>query len=591
MATVIKDFEEYENMYQRIISTIRFDEKSRRNKYLYDTSKKNPLSYEDTYRFSGNQLCINPQYYKRHVKEIEELVVNTMKSTTQDSINITDSSLVTKEVLDAIIQNPNIKIVTLPKDKYISKEDRERLLKGINHLNCFVDFEKEADALYEYVPGLTISNYPTIAGVTVENFGNSTILLKIDEYLEESELTLLKNLFEKFPKEKTVVSFERNDQIKEVLSAIVSNSIFINNKSSFTKEDYQRFEEITDNKVSFLVGFQTTATPKQLREREEILDTIVEEVKAKDLSPLEEYMYLYNVTKLFKEYKEVPENLPTAHSRQSEFTLFNEYMVCVGYAELLEKLVSRLGNSDISTVTYNCIVQAKEGPVGHTRCITMLKDEKYRVKGTYISDPTWDAVKYYEKYRDEDGKIQINLEKPTAQVDLYSHFLMTKKEMLDENEEYAEPDITDVLFQTDSKFKKEEILDYTYRKAEWAVETLFLQEYLEKEECQNLIDRIGKNQKPISKETLSSAITNLYSKIYQMNNDKIRELVEDTMHYNDVKHQKNFKRTKHKFSDTTQEDTIPTVIETLPPSIVSSTTALLMRDASIPVKTTSRRTK
>lgn len=590
MATIIKDFEEYENMYQRIISTIRFDQALVGNLFLY-TSPKIPLSYEDAYPSLGNQLFINPKYYRHHKKEIQELVVATVKSTTQDTMNIFASELVTSEVVDAIVKNANLKIVTLPRDEYISKEDRTRILdSGVHRLNCAVDFEKEEDTLYEYIPGLTITNYPSVGKATVEGFATDKVYLSINEPLSNKQLALLRKLFEKYPQQKVLIDFASKEQLKEVLDTVKAEHILFPKMSNFTKEDCHFLEQHYDN-VSFQVGFRATATPKQIREKEEILDTITKEAKEKDLSPLEEYMYLYNVTKLFKTYKEVPKDLPSMHSRQSEFTLFNEYMVCVGYADLLEKLVKRLNNPNVSTVEYSCSVQDGNKSVGHSRCLTRIKDEKYGVDGIYISDPTWDCVRYYERYRDKEGVIQEDENKPTADIDLYNHFLMTKKEMVDENENYSSPDITDVLFEKYTPFDKSEISDFNYRIAEIAVEDLMhlsLSE-MSDEQIKKIMERIGNKQSPISKEILESAITNLYSKIYVSNEEKIAGLVETTLSHNDKRQKKNFRNTRYKFSDSIQPSS--GVVFTSPPTFVFQTPDISVMTESVIPKETHKRSK
>lgn len=134
---------------------------------------------------------------------------------------------------------------------------------------------------------------------------------------------------------------------------------------------------------------------------ESLLYKIVE--PAKDLSPFEKYIYAYNIVKNFKEYKESKRKLL---SRELYDILENEYIVCVGFCELLSDLLFKL---NISNVCFGIEGKYKKdnSPWNHERLYINIKDDKYGINGFYVSDPTWDN---------------------DLEADYYNHLALTNKE-------------------------------------------------------------------------------------------------------------------------------------------------------------------
>ena len=143
---------------------------------------------------------------------------------------------------------------------------------------------------------------------------------------------------------------------------------------------------------------------------EKKLNDLVDSVKRANLSPFEKYLAVYNIVKKFKAYKENPDNF--WDSRKLKYILDNEYMVCVGYANLLVVLLEKVGISsmvvgssvDISYddgFTKECICTKF---CGHQRNIVKIDDDKYNIYGIYVVDATWDN---------------------NMSIDLYNHAVMT----------------------------------------------------------------------------------------------------------------------------------------------------------------------
>ena len=110
------------------------------------------------------------------------------------------------------------------------------------------------------------------------------------------------------------------------------------------------------------------------------------------LSPFELYTKLYQTAKDFKPYKEVNNGGNIDDSRNLSKLLFNEYIVCVGYANLLQEFCKRY---NIETYYMTVSVVPKDTKDlnesrGHARLLVKMKDEKYGIDGLYVTDPTWD---------------------------------------------------------------------------------------------------------------------------------------------------------------------------------------------------------
>jgi len=558
MAVIINNFEEYEGIYKRIINGIEMDEEVVKGTgiYVYGTSLEQPLGFNDEFKSIGNILYVNETYYDQHREQIDKLIEDTLKNTVKSRIRLDSASLINDRFLNAIAKNKKIKEVKLDPTKNLNKSQIDILVTSdIEKIICSVDFEDDFDFLYEHVPKLTISNYPKIGKMSIDNFASNNVYLKIDEPLSNEQLTQLQKLFEKYPQENVTIEFNDKTQIKEVISTVNSKEIVIADKKEYTEDDYALFSSLPRN-ISIELKPGRTVQPTNSKKREIILNGIIEEVKTHELSPLEKYMYLYNVVKLFKEYKGEKENEENKSiSRHSAFTLFNEYMVCAGYTELLCELVDRLNEPNLKVCEYTCTVwsEKKQEEVKHTKCLVKIKDEKYGVEGVYISDPTWDHVTYHKKYLNDEGKIETDYTVSWANRDLYNHFLLTKEEVVDAKIKYACPDETDILFMGASTFSEEEIeyLPHLVSFAQDAMQKLNPHKEMSIDELNAEISNIS--QPSIGVDKIIAAISSLYSKIFYGSEEQINNLVQQTIEFNNEVQRKNFDKTRDKFNITSNK--------------------------------------
>ena len=137
-------------------------------------------------------------------------------------------------------------------------------------------------------------------------------------------------------------------------------------------------------------------TIKEYLEEESRIDKLIEPIKNSNLSPFEKYLAIYNLVKQFKKYNENSSN--KKESRLLKYILDNEYIVCVGFSDLLTVLLDKVGIPVINAViaiddsyksgfTMDCIPTKL---TAHQRNIVKIDDDKYNIHGIYIADATWD---------------------------------------------------------------------------------------------------------------------------------------------------------------------------------------------------------
>ena len=130
-------------------------------------------------------------------------------------------------------------------------------------------------------------------------------------------------------------------------------------------------------------------------------------------------MYLYDRVRN-REYIHEDENESYIVSRDLSKVLFGNKIVCLGYANIFDVVLKKLGfSADIFYLKNN-------SGIGHARNIIYIKDNKYNIDGVYLFDATWDCKKNHNnKY-------------------LYSYKYFAKT--LDEMNELNKEDYTNITF-------------------------------------------------------------------------------------------------------------------------------------------------
>lgn len=146
----------------------------------------------------------------------------------------------------------------------------------------------------------------------------------------------------------------------------------------------------------------------------------VERIKSFDLSPLEQFMYAYDLVRDRKfKREEVGESLRI--SRDLTSVLLGDKIVCEGFSNELKCILDHLG--------FNCILHnyknmSKKGD-GHSRVAVYIEDKKYGIRGIYSADATWGCRK------DDDSFLNS-----------YCFFALTKNQFA----EIQKRDLVDITF-------------------------------------------------------------------------------------------------------------------------------------------------
>lgn len=118
-----------------------------------------------------------------------------------------------------------------------------------------------------------------------------------------------------------------------------------------------------------------------------IINSLTEQVKKMDLSPIEQVMYLYDIVRDKVYTKETAEEQST-ESRDLTKVLLGKKRVCVGYSNIMSIVLNKLGFKNKIE-----ILNPIKGTRGHARNLVYIEDSKYEIEGLYIFDATWDCKK------------------------------------------------------------------------------------------------------------------------------------------------------------------------------------------------------
>lgn len=381
----------------------------------YFTNEENSFAlHDDIMSFTKKQtdLSINRKFFENNRELIMQIIVSLIKKSACGSFALRDKELLTDEVLNAVFDNKEITSVSLRNMGFsLTKSLYDKAKKNGNIDYIYTD-SIDSELEYTYDDMIVCSNglydgdsYDTLKTTDHINYCgqkgiNHLKLLKPECEIRFSEKYSIDDL-------SALIEFMQANNMKNKITVVVKdkkvmNDFFFSNEELIRSLNMQIY---TNGKYD--INYY-------LDKEKELTDLIR---PAMNLSPLEKYLYAYNIVKQFKEYKENEDDLLA--SRDIYDILDNDYMVCVGYAKLLSDLCAKLDiKCDEISVgvnvgfdkTENEEVIARDNLVengGHARAAVYINDPKYGINGIYFADPTWD------NYMDKD---------------IYVHALMTQNE-------------------------------------------------------------------------------------------------------------------------------------------------------------------
>ncbi len=420
---------------------------------INETSISNPIILEH------DTIKINPTYYKNNQEQIDKFILELINNFKGDKLSL-DKNIINDDLFK-LIKNKDLNEISLgyKREPYVLKEKDLNYIQHIKNITV----EEVEDKLKDSIP--TYLNYKPlnylVGRYDWHDLNNYEVLYFYDP-LSEEEISNLKYIGKQVKK----ISIEYNDfrNILKVISNLsnVEVVIKVEDKFDFPFEYFEQFDNV------FVENNREKYPVKYVIEQEAKLEKLVKNIKNSNLSPLEKYLAVYDIVKKFKQYKENEENLN--QSRKLYELLDNKYIVCLGFAKLLEDLLRRIGIKAVNSVV-EVILNGNELEnynAGHARVLVYLNDPKYNIKGYFVADPTWDN-KMNENY--------------------YNYSLMTPHDReLDKLITYSKDD----LYGSDSF----EELQKRFQKSEFVL-THFMDnlKYFDKEFYENLLKKHGLEEK------------------------------------------------------------------------------------------------
>lgn len=524
------------------------------------TTKNSPFLIEKDDIFHKNILYINSDYFKNHQNKVQKILKTLIGNIKIDEFSIEDKELINNTIIKALSKNKSLKKVSLTEyakdNKYVlSKEDYE-ILKNSSIEK--IKTNAVSDSLLENFDPIISFNYdkPLISSYSYGRLTNEEDTL----FLKKITVSDLENL--KYLKNPNLILEVEENNVEDVLS--ISKRLKElgkeNNVVIRAKNKDKIFARIKENEAyrqdNIYIDIKTEIYPlKDFLNYETTLYEIVEPTK--DLSPFEKYIYIFNVVKQFKYYKENENDKRL--SRNLYDILNNEYIVCVGYSVLLRDLLKKVGiNSigisisvDTSYDDDNTMTSTTRS--GHARAYIYIIDPKYNIDGFYIADPTWnnfmhediythlaltnEEETYTRRYNFIGSNIDTSelfnvksLKEFYSKIDFFTSRISLEKEnifKLYDNPNYISQIIIDLL--TSLQKLSPEFTNQLKNKYKELEKYLYNQKYEHEKEILNEIGNyiVSKVNKPISGKTIMTAVKEVYQKAYYIEGPALENLVKD----------------------------------------------------------------
>ena len=401
-----------------------------------------------------NYIYINTLYARNEKNKLHQQLLRFIKSYQRSKIEILSTELINNEILEAIANNSKITSVTLgnPNDIYILTRGAFDILdKSESIYNISTD-----DVIGEYTNSererISFFTHKRLVDVFTYQMLNDGRIIHLTSPLANTDINNLR----KYSKKGIKIFFGYNDKdnILKIIEVLKGRNIEFRFMSvDILKDNVEAFKVYGEENIVI----DRSVSLNRFLEVEKLLDLMVKDIKESTLSPYEKYLAVFKIVKEFKTYRrEVADGqFNTSASCDLYEILFNDYIVCLGFSELMIALLKRVGiyatffhveilkeSERLTKEDYATLTRAeqndKKGTKGyHSRIIFRLVDSKYDIDGIFISDVTWN--------QEED-------------LDLYNHSSLTPYETRFESDAFynTPDDIFDIQSGTEfyTKIKK-----------------------------------------------------------------------------------------------------------------------------------------
>ncbi len=131
---------------------------------------------------------------------------------------------------------------------------------------------------------------------------------------------------------------------------------------------------------NYMFQMNRKSTTDKIENMNAIINKLIEEIQSKNLSPIEQVMYVYDYVKSF----ELAKNDTSIEKRQVDCVLTDKKAVCAGFSDTFNEILRRMGFK-------TAIIESFVGNVSHMNSIVEIIDPKYEINGIYNFDSTFDS--------------------------------------------------------------------------------------------------------------------------------------------------------------------------------------------------------
>lgn len=200
----------------------------------------------------------------------------------------------------------------------------------------------------------------------------------IDEFVSASNTSRIKIYY-------------RND-IKSLISEIKNDKNLELKESVFIANEINNIDDLELLKSTFPDKKIVMIYNNELAFIDDIISSIYminyfKSIVDDDLSPLEKITIIYDIVKshIYKEYEQ------KKHSTLSRYItkmVNNDYIVCIGYVNIFNKVLKELG---FETFVLELSEKKDNKVTYHSRSLVRINDPKYNINNYFVFDPTWDS--------------------------------------------------------------------------------------------------------------------------------------------------------------------------------------------------------
>lgn len=366
------------------------------------TKEKKLVAISGVAFYLSEGIFINPEYYRDNRVECEKHIISIIEQCKIEYFAIDDNFELTDGIITAIINNPNIIYLNL-RNKPLTVELFEKLklkdniiIRGKNIANELLDVFDGKIESNMYRDLISVNNgmsYNGLAKATILNFQTP---ISTDEI----------NYIKKYASKLEIIDFEEGSfcSVRDLIESLSTNEIsyrlILDTKNLYEVESFIKLQKDYPNIMVKYANKEVSISEYINLENE--IAKLLKPIEGLELSPLEKFLFAFNTTKKFREYKENEEDKNKARNIFELFKKDNDNIVCVGFSILLDELCKRLHIQTIeSSLNVDVSQTAKDGEsfhAGHRRNMVHLKDDKYKIDGIYISDATWSNFMKHDIY-------------------------------------------------------------------------------------------------------------------------------------------------------------------------------------------------